>query len=670
MVELYPYQKDLLHQAETALTRPKARVMMQLPTGGGKTRIAGELLAEWLKDGRKAVWLTHREELAEQTCRMLTDSGVHAIVVNRKTWSSGYDAPSNHNGVVILMAQTVGRRTSKRNIWGNYGSNDLLVIDEAHHAIADGYKRGINQWPGQAIGLTATPWRLSKTDRFDPLFKELFPGPQVVQLQDWGWLCESRTLMLHPEDIIRGGDIADGDYTPSGIMRANRDHYDVLTAGALRFWQSHAAERQTIIYAISKVHASNLTAVFKDEGIPAAVMLSDTPLEERARAIEMFRNGTLRVLVNVAVATEGFDLPDASSIVLTRPTKSLALYLQMVGRGLRRKADGGDCLILDLAGNAGIHGLPEENREWSLQPRGISSDGDEPAVWCGECNGVSPAASHFCRHCNSPLGQDCGRCGKWRTMRRWALADGCAHQHDVVCDLCHLDAHMAANLPESRELRQAAIDPLLFALVDEVWRNLISDNTRERELNELIAQRERENSDNADLERLFDDYTASLPIEEQPTSNHAIGIMVNDWEIQRQGELDRWNEEFAELKSKTAIEDKVRSGCYEQLERAENSLFHGGDDLIKDNFLYLTLFNEEWERLPNASKSRLKELQEELVQLIKDGRQDIMDRAFSEEFSRLYKPASDALSSRLITMRRQLETRWAEIWAEYQQSLE
>ena len=128
--------------------------------------------------------------------------------------------------------------------------------------------------------------------------------------------------------MIRGGAIAaTGDYNESGIERANQDRPDVMTAGALRFWQFHAAERLTIIYAISQGHAHNLTAVFNGAGIPTAIMLSDTPLEERSRAIESFGNGTIRVLVNVAVATEGFDLPDASCVVITRPTKSPCVVL-------------------------------------------------------------------------------------------------------------------------------------------------------------------------------------------------------------------------------------------------------------------------------------------------------------------------------------------------------
>ena len=115
MTELRDYQQELLEQVEAALRAPKSRVMLQLPTGGGKTHIAGALLAGWLRDGRKAVWLTHRAELSEQTRRMLNDARVS--VINNLAWRVGDEAPYLRNGVVILMAQTVGRRTNNGKIW-------------------------------------------------------------------------------------------------------------------------------------------------------------------------------------------------------------------------------------------------------------------------------------------------------------------------------------------------------------------------------------------------------------------------------------------------------------------------------------------------------------------------------------------------------------------------
>ena len=281
MFQLRPYQQALLKQTQDALaTNPCARVMLQLPTGGGKTVIAGELLADWLQNGRKAVWLTHRKELAEQTRRMLTDAGVSAIT--NVNWRPGDDAPALASGGVILMSQTVTRRIREREVWSEFNSNDLLVIDEAHHAAAPGWERAMQQWPGPIVGMTATPWRLSQK--------------------------------------------------------------------------------------------------------------------------------------------EGFDLPDASCVIIARPTMSLALYLQMVGRGLRPKPDGGDCLILDLAANSVRHGLPEQYRKWTLKPRRPQTDdGEGPVVVCPECGAVSPASSHHCRGCGYAFGKDCSRCGRWRSRRaQWA----------------------------------------------------------------------------------------------------------------------------------------------------------------------------------------------------------------------------------------------------------
>ena len=460
MTQLRDYQQDLLAGVQVALASEQARVMMQLPTGGGKTVIAGALLKEWLKGGRRAVWLTHRKELVAQTRDLLANANVSARVDAR--WRPGDDAPARRNGVAILMAQTVGRRTANMNVWRRYGSDDLMIIDEAHHSAADGWTRAMRQWPGRILGMTATPWRLSYKEGFDHLFSALLCGPPVLDLQSGDHLCGVQVRMPSQEWIVRGGAVGmDGDFTESGIEEANQ--IDVMTAGAFKFWQEHAQDRQTIVYAVSVHHAHNLAAVFASTGVPAAVMLGDTKDEERASRIAAFKRGTLKVLVNVAVATEGFDLPDASCVVITRPTKSLTLYLQMVGRGLRPKTDGGNCLILDMAANSELHGLPEDDRAWSLEPREAHQvDGDAVTVWCDRCKTVSPAASHHCQNCGAPFGKDCNRCGKWRAWKRWRLEKQCGDAHDLVCDLCHRDAHIEAELPINERL-----EAVLAELEDE-----------------------------------------------------------------------------------------------------------------------------------------------------------------------------------------------------------
>ena len=463
MAELRPYQKDLLQQAEKALAASKARVMLQLPTGGGKTRIAASLLARWVRRGGKAAWLTHRRELSDQTRDELNKSGVSAT--NTLDWEFYDLAPAKRDGVVVLMAQTVSRRNKRfEGIWDEYEPEDLLIIDEAHHATAPGWERAIDQWRGRVIGLTATPWRLEKNLGFDHLFDYLIPGPQIRELQAKGYLAYTKVYTPDSDGVIIGGRLnSNGEYIEREIELANEGRPGVMTARALEFWQNHAQGRQTIIYAVSVGHAKNLAAVFNEAGVPAGVILgsSHQRLEERDRNVRQFRNGEMKVLVNVAVATEGFDIPDASCVVLARPTMSLALYLQMVGRGLRRKPDGGDCLILDLAGNVDRHGFPDKVRQWSLEPSGQQGQGGHPpVVRCCDCEGVSPASSHSCQYCDSPFGKICHRCVKWKAWKDWSAVDYCGDDHELVCNRCHPDAHVRANLPKGLKemLRKEPVD--------------------------------------------------------------------------------------------------------------------------------------------------------------------------------------------------------------------
>lgn len=453
MIELRDYQRDLLGQTQKALTLNNARVMMQLPTGGGKTVIAARLLRKYLSCGRKAVWLTHRRELAGQTGRVLTNAA-GLLAHSDKRWPVGEPAPALAGGVMILMAQTASRRLVEPGLWSQFDTQDLMVIDEAHHATAEGWELAMEYWPGRILGLTATPWRLSKREGFDHQFNTLICGPQVAELQTESSLCNAEVLIPARDLRISGGKIGStGDFTEPGIEHANMDRPAIMTVGVLDFWLNHARDRQTIVYAVSVRHARNLVNVFNRADVSAQLILGTTAPDQRAETIAEFKRGDLRVLVNVAVATEGFDLPDASCIVIARPTESLALYLQMVGRGLRPKPNGGDCVVLDLAGNSITHGLPDSMREWTLAPRsGESGVGEAPIAICDSCDVASPASSHTCRSCCKPLGRDCQRCGKWRAWRRWSLEKTCHYSHDLVCDLCHGDAHIQNHLPAMKEI--------------------------------------------------------------------------------------------------------------------------------------------------------------------------------------------------------------------------
>ena len=477
------------------------------------------------------------------------------------------------------MAQTVSRRNGRANVWDGYNRSDLMIIDEAHHATADGWARAIKQWPGPVVGMTATPWRLSQREGFDHLFKELHCGPQVAALQSDKWLCQAR-VMLPPEgERVQAGQVDyTGDYSESGIELANEDR-DVWTAGALRFWQKHCENRQTVVYAVSVRHAQNLVAMFSDAGVPTGVLLGDTPTAERSRLLHEFQDGTIKALVNVAVATEGFDLPDAACVMLTRPTMSLSLYLQMVGRGLRPKQDDGDCVILDLAGNSLRHGLPDEERDWSLQPRCEQPSVESPVVLCQECASLSPLGSHQCRNCGAPFGEPCGRCGAWRAWIRWSRKTVCGKAHDLVCDLCHYDAHIQARLPVTEELKELAMlanddelsphrDPFLKNFLEEERRRIGgSAEDRKEELRFLIGVRESELADDNVLYKLFENHLTALPTVERPQTRPQESRLFSEWEGGFKQELVGWRKELATLESQSIDGQLIFNNARDQLMR-------------------------------------------------------------------------------------------------------
>ena len=351
--------------------------------------------------------------------------------------------------------------------------------------------------------------------------------------------------------------------------------------GRLRFWQKHCENRQTVVYAVSVRHAQNLVAMFSDAGVPTGVLLGDTPTAERSRLLHEFQDGTIKALVNVAVATEGFDLPDAVCVMLTRPTMSLSLYLQMVGRGLRPKQDDGDCVILDLAGNSLRHGLPDEERDWSLQPRGEQPSVESPVVWCQECESLSPAGSHQCSNCGAPFGEPCGRCGAWRAWTRWSRKTVCGKAHDLVCDLCHYDAHIQARLPVTEELKELAMlandddlsperDPFLKNFLEEERRRIGgSAEDRKEELRFFIGVRESELADVNGMWSRFEQHLQSLPDEQRPENEplKAIAFAFVDWKNNQESELNGWKEELANLERQLIDGQLVFSNARDRLLR-------------------------------------------------------------------------------------------------------
>ena len=276
---------------------------------------------------------------------------------------------------------------------------------------------------------------------------------------------------------------------------------------------------------------------------------------------------------------------------------SLALYLQMVGRGLRPKPDGGDCIILDLAANAVTHGLPEDYRDWSLEPRGTKRAGEAPVVICPLCETASPAASQHCRGCGYSFGKDCERCGRWRAHKRWIYEKHCGDAHQLVCDLCHIDAHIQAHLPVMPPLDQLVnlsvpeyemtfpndieinddlanrLSALLRELLESERQSIAgADDARREELRQLIERRELVLNEDAQQIELFQEHIAALPEEERPGNLIQQGLMIAEWVNGLRSELVDWQSELVELDNrevdKQGIFNSARNKALRLLMRA------------------------------------------------------------------------------------------------------
>ena len=329
-------------------------VMVQMPTGTGKTHLLAAIVREFLRGSGSRVWIVaHRRELVDQIEETVSRHGM-----------------SKEDGRVRVMSiQWLSRNRKSMD-----EEPDLIVIDEAHHALAETYRILWENYPeARKLGMTATPCRLNGKG-FTDLFDSLITSWTVAEFIGKGWLssfdyvsirANSREQRLIDSLKKRG---ADGDYQVKEMNEVlNRE----TSIGRLyESVERYARGKKGIVYAVSIAHARRIAACYSAHGLEAVAIDSRTPASERRELVEDFRRGKVKVLVNVDIFSEGFDCPDVEFVQLARPTLSLAKYLQQVGRGLRRSADKASCMLIDNVGLYRIFGLPARNHDWAAMFEG------------------------------------------------------------------------------------------------------------------------------------------------------------------------------------------------------------------------------------------------------------------------------------------------------------
>lgn len=355
---LRDYQQEMLARLQRAWKR-KRSVMVQMPTGTGKTHLMAEVIKDNVRTekvknekskGCGVLVVAHRMELLNQIRDTLERFGIDTETGNVKVESIQKLSSGLKKGTKISFEPS------------------LIVIDEAHHALAKSYRMLWDRWPkAWFLGLTATPCRLSG-EAFTDLFDTLLQSWSIQEFIDKGWLSDFEYVSASPDSVAlkkvrslqkRG---TDGDYQTKEMATV----MDVPESieHLYRTYRQFADGRKGIVYAIDRQHASHIGDYYKEQGVSCAVIDCKTPADERQTLVNDYLAGNLSVLVSVDLFGEGFDAPEVEFIQLARPTLSLSKYLQQVGRGMRISEGKQQVLILDNVGLYQTFGLPTDERDW------------------------------------------------------------------------------------------------------------------------------------------------------------------------------------------------------------------------------------------------------------------------------------------------------------------
>ena len=351
MITLRDYQERLIEQVQGAFASNIRRVLIQLPTGGGKGRILPRLARLRAETGRRVLIVAHRAELIDQISAALDDEGL--MYGRIQPGHPRMDFP-----VQVGMVQTVSRRLKTLRDF------DDIMVDEAHHMPAGQYTAMLKAWPNAALtGLTATPIRTDGAGLGD-YFDQMFCGPTTDELIRRGYLAGFDYYMPSRQLDLSGVGKSMGDYQRDAAMRAMTKAR--IVGDAVAHYRQYLNGRPAIVFCMGVKHTHEVAAMFCEAGIKAAGVDGRMEMSLRRERLAGLASGELQVVTAADVISEGVDIPAVAGAILLRPTVSTSLYLQQVGRALRLKPDGSRAIILDHVGNAQRHGIPTDPRLWSL----------------------------------------------------------------------------------------------------------------------------------------------------------------------------------------------------------------------------------------------------------------------------------------------------------------
>ena len=399
---LRPRQKMFVERSVRALEE-RGNTIGVAPTGSGKTLMLSGVVGRLLADNdAKACVLAHRDELTAQNilkfARVNPDLSTSIVDSRTKSWAGR---------TTFAMVPTLAR---KRNLKA-MPALDLVVVDEAHHAAADSYRRVIDRArernpDARIYGVTATPNRGDRKG-LRAVFSNVADQIMLGELIGSGHLVRPRTFVIDvgAQAALKKVSKTAADFDMAEVAAIMNTA--PITEAVIEHWREKASDRQTVIFCSTVDHARNVRAAFAAAGIDAGMVWGEIPGHERRRVLATYRRGDIQVMVNIAVLTEGWDHPPTSCVVLLRPSSYKSTMIQMVGRGLRTVDPAEfpglvkiDCVILDFGTSSLIHGCLEQDVDLD----GHEADGDAPTKDCPECGAIVPLAVLGCPLCGYEFG--------------------------------------------------------------------------------------------------------------------------------------------------------------------------------------------------------------------------------------------------------------------------
>ena len=390
-MNLRNYQTELIEKLRHSISMGNKRILAVLPTGGGKTFTFSFMVKSAFDRGRSILILTDRIELMTQAGGALREVGLEPIRIEAGR------TPYLGGKLYTAMVETLARRVGKRKDYAHWlGTIDMIIIDEAH-------KRTFSKLfpyfsPNASVfGFTATPSRIGKKDQLAETYSDLVVGVEIAYLVDNGFLAQPKYYGVKAD--LSGVRMKSGDYDQTEV--ASRFSASKLYRGVVENWKEKIPGTKTLVFSSSVSNSLELLDEFTSQGFEAKHLDATMPSGERKRVLEWFHRTPTGILLNVGILTTGFDEPSIETVILYRATKSLPLYLQMVGRGSRVTPGKHKFNILDFGNNILTHGFWHEVRPWELTLREMNDKpkGEEVLKNCPNCEAFIPARAVTCAMC-------------------------------------------------------------------------------------------------------------------------------------------------------------------------------------------------------------------------------------------------------------------------------